>query len=384
MQPLQEKGLKFIKYSKKRNLLQVLFLCIALLFLLAYQEISREHERLTPVQNISTLLYYNIDPDDLVITVGGNFNPRSPWNSSLSFQDIPLFCPYISKVLTTADLNILSLTAPFISENLLPLDKSRALGMLPEKAYLLQENNISLVQISGNNILDFGAPGLVNTLTLLEKKKITTTGAGLNKDAALTPYYFHNAKLTLGLLSLNANPPPGWEAGENRLGVATADNETIRKLLSEMDEKADTILVLVSFGDTNSPRSTKNQRSFARALINAGAHIVIGTGGNLVQETELYQQGIIFYNLGNITPSQVRFSYAKESILLQIILSPNGRSRVIAYPLSLGSASTRIIFSGIPEKILNKKILWRLQGEAPWQRKNNFYFLELPFFQLQY
>lgn len=379
MQTLREKSLKFIKYSKKRNLLQILFLFIALLFLLVYPGVNAEYQRLTSARKMSEFLCSNINPDDLVITVGGNFNPRTPWHSTRSFQDTPLFCSYITALLTTSDLNILSLTAPFISENLLPFDKSQALGMPPRKANLLQENNIGLVQISGNNILDFGAPGLVNTLTLLGEKKIVAAGAGLNRNEAIKPYYFHNAKLTAGVLALNANPPPGWEAGENRLGVATADNETIRKLLPEMEEKADIIVVLVSFGDTNSPRPTNDQKSFARALINAGADIVIGMGGNLVQETELYQQGIIFYNLGNITPSQVRFNYAKESILLQIVLSANGGSRVIAYPLSLGNTSTEMLFSEIPENILSQKIFWRLRGEVLWQRKNNFFFLELPF-----
>jgi poly-gamma-glutamate capsule biosynthesis protein CapA/YwtB (metallophosphatase superfamily) len=209
---------------------------------------------------------------------------------------------------------------------------------------------------------------------------IAYIGAGLNKADALKPYYLAKGSLTAGILALNAFPPQEMAAGQNRLGVASGNAEELPALLKEMTKQSDIIIVMVSFPAVSGPGATDSQKIFARSLIDLGAHIVVGSGGDIIQETEIYRQGAIFYNLGNIMAGTSGYGYAQEAVLLQFSFSPGGTSEVKALPVQSTGPTTLVPAKGLTGSLLHYKIFKRLQGKSPWQKHKSFYFLELPVF----
>ncbi|MDO9573486.1 MAG: CapA family protein, partial [Candidatus Contubernalis sp.] len=277
-----------MKASKKKGDLMPLLSAALLLLYLVYQAPGNSLLPVFKEENLGNNLVYletlpSLAEEGLVISIGGNINPL-PGPRFPDKVEPPFFCPTVSEIFALSDLNIANLAAPFVEDDYEALNKARAWGNTPVMAPLLKKAGIDLIQLSGHHILDYGALGLVNTLALLEGQDMIPLGAGLNSEEAFTPYYYTKEGLTLGILALNASPPPGWAAGTNRLGVTAGDEQIIKAVLKEMERESQLSLVLVSFKDSHSPKASEEQKEYARQLVNMGAHIVVGTGANVVQE----------------------------------------------------------------------------------------------------
>ncbi|UNC91713.1 CapA family protein [Candidatus Contubernalis alkaliaceticus] len=374
MKATKKKALAFMKASKKKGALIPLLSTAFLLLYLIYQVSGNSILPVFKEENLDNLVYLETLPgleNSLVISIGGNVNPL-PVSRLPDNVEPPFFCPTVSETLSFSDLNIANLMAPIVEDDYEALDKANAWGDTPETAPLLKKAGIDLIQVSGHHILDYGAPGLINTLTMLKSQDITALGAGLNSEEAFTPYYYTKEGLTVGILAFNASPPLGWTAGTNRLGVTGGEEEMIKTILKEMEQKSQLSLVLVSFKDSHSSKASAEQKEFARQLVNMGTHIVVGTGANIVQETELYQGGIIFYNLGNFTAPPSMYSYQREGVLITLILTPQGENLIFALPLQVDRPVNSSCPIELRKKILDFKIFSRIKGETPWEQHQGY------------
>jgi poly-gamma-glutamate synthesis protein (capsule biosynthesis protein) len=87
--------------------------------------------------------------------------------------------------------------------------------------------------------------------------------------------------------------------------------------------RADYIVVNLHWGTENARTPDESQRTFAHALIDAGADAVIGHHPHVLQGIERYGNGVIVYSLGNfVFGGNSRSSY--DTGLFQIRLTNNG------------------------------------------------------------
>jgi poly-gamma-glutamate synthesis protein (capsule biosynthesis protein) len=71
-------------------------------------------------------------------------------------------------------------------------------------------------------------------------------------------------------------------------------------------------------------KPTAAQIAFAHAAINAGATLVIGHHPHVIQATETYRGGVIFYSLGNLVFDQYQRQETQRGELAEIsFLGPN-------------------------------------------------------------
>lgn len=344
---MHDQGLNFIKQNKKKNPLHL----AALLFLLIMGILGGMFlEKAVSVGDTKSL----ITPEgSITITIGGSYNPPP----SVRGQN-PSVAKSIAELFAFSDLRIVSLAAPVDNNAVLSDKKGPAIH--PSISSFLKESKINIVQLSDHRILSFGAAGLINTLDFLHINGIQQIGVGLSKEEALAPIYFSKEDKTIAILALNANPPPGWAARKNRLGVAFYDSDYLPEILKDAGSKSDAIIVLISFTNES---SEQEQKDLARKLIDQGINVIVGTGMGPLQKVERYKHGVIFYNIGNLSSPPAMFSYAKESVLLKIALQPEGKMEIKAIPLIADHSSVKTARGGFYEWKISKRLgdrLWIL------------------------
>ncbi|MBS4021313.1 MAG: CapA family protein [Dethiobacter sp.] len=341
---MQNLGIKYIKQSRKNNTVHLAILLILLVSVILSGLFEERAEIVFGMESHSV-------KDAITVTIGGSYNP-----SLIDRQKNTVFSGEITRLFANSDLAIISLAAP-ISAGSAATEKYPVIQQSVKT--MLEESKINIVQISNHRIMSHGAVGLLNTKGFLDSNRILQIGAGFSEAEALAPYFFLSEGTTVAVMALNANPPPGWEAGKNRLGVAAFTSDSSRKIVKEASEKSDLLIVLISFSNEN---TDQQQRNVARDLIEQGAHVVIGTGTGPLKRVETYKQGVIFYNIGNLSSSGSMYSYINESALLRIVVFGAGKAEIKAVPLIAGHSTVRLAGVGY----LAYKIKRRLGGSV-WE-----------------
>lgn len=173
----------------------------------------------------------------------------------------------------------------------------------------LQKRGFDLLSLANNHALDFGMPGLEQTLDVLNARGLRVCGAGADAETAERPFVkvFEAGEhpLTLAVLCnfeyrKEYDEDYAYYAGEGRGGVAALSSTAIAVEVDRLRQTHPGIFVIAypHWGD-NYEWATEEQREQAAAMLDAGVDTIIGHGAHLVQEIERRDGRWIVYGLGN-------------------------------------------------------------------------------------
>ena len=145
---------------------------------------------------------------------------------------------------------------------------------------ILTLGSVEFATTANNHAMDFGQQVYDDTLANLDAAGIDHCGEG---EGAL---YTTESGLTVGVYAVYSWHTPSAES------VAAG----VRKL---KDAGAEIVVVSAHWGNEASYYQNANQEEVGRAAIDAGASIVFGHGPHRLEPFEKYNNGIIFYSLGN-------------------------------------------------------------------------------------
>ncbi|HLI58792.1 MAG TPA: CapA family protein [Solirubrobacteraceae bacterium] len=196
----------------------------------------------------------------------------------------------------------------------------------PEHLEALPRAGFGVATLAGNHIADLGPDAIEDTVAKLHELGIATTGAGMTLDEARAPAIVSAAGVTVAVLSYNCvGPKDGWarasKAGCAYINVLThyeldhaspggppsiytfATPETVelvRMDVAAVRDRADVVLVALhkGIGHVRS-QIAMYERDLSRAVIDAGADIVVGHHAHILRGVELYRGKPIFHGLGN-------------------------------------------------------------------------------------
>jgi poly-gamma-glutamate synthesis protein (capsule biosynthesis protein) len=155
----------------------------------------------------------------------------------------------------------------------------------PEFVRVLTEGGIDAASVANNHIGDFGRAGQEETIQTLKDAGIAVHGMG---EAALV----ERQGISIGLLGYDNLNSTGVRAA---VIIAQAAAE-----IAELRERgAQLVIVSVHWGLEYVIEPTANQQSLGRALIDAGADLVLGTHPHIWQGIERYNGRYIVYSMGN-------------------------------------------------------------------------------------
>ncbi len=160
----------------------------------------------------------------------------------------------------------------------------------------LVDAGVDVVALANNHALDAGLAGLAGTSQVLAAAGIE----GVN----IAPVVKVVRGLRIGFVALT-DRRNATAIGRELKHIAYVPS---RKLVSAMAARvrevraldAHVVVVLVHWGVEHAERPSRLQREAARAAIDAGADVVVGSGPHVVQAVERYRDGVIFYSLGNL------------------------------------------------------------------------------------
>lgn len=232
------------------------------------------------------------------ILVGGDYVPRENIAQMMESGDFSYF-DEIKPIIDKADFAIVNLEAPIVESETQPITKCGPnLKTSPKVIDSLRYAGVGMVTLANNHIMDYGEPGLKDTVRNLESAGILHVGTGENLKEAQGVKYVNVKDKTLAII--NCCEHEFSIASESGPGANPLDPIHQYHAIQEARQKADYVLVIVHGGheywQLPSPRMVETYRFF----VDAGADAVVNHHQHCFSGYETYKGKPILYGLGNL------------------------------------------------------------------------------------
>jgi poly-gamma-glutamate synthesis protein (capsule biosynthesis protein) len=204
------------------------------------------------------------------------------------------------RILAGADLSFCNLETPaaLSGEPFPGKDPDVTFRAPPEALFGLKSGGFSVVSLANNHINDYGPEALAETLEALDLLGIERCGAGLNAEEAGRPAIVEAGGLRFAFLAYAEAMWSVIEAGEGP-GVVILDRDRIAADVRAAGTSADLVVVSLHWGEEHQGKPRDSDRELARAVVDAGADLIIGHHPHVLQGAEFYRGSLILYSLGN-------------------------------------------------------------------------------------
>ena len=247
------------------------------------------------------------------------------------------------------------LVSPFTAKRFLNWSDSRE---TPEQ---LRTHNIRTVSLANNHTMDFGEAGLLQTIEVLQRAGIQVIGAGKNLAEARKPFDYE-IDLRSAAGSAKRQKIKAFAAfvvddkyrqefkayaekakpGTNPLQV----EDLAQEIAAVRRDEPDTFIIALLHWRRDYQWRSKAQLAATRAIMEAGADVVMGHGAHMLQEIEKVANHWVCHGLGNFAYNSPGFYDSKKappfSLVCRLIFSSDSSSpRCLLYPLLTNNRVTR-------------------------------------------
>ncbi len=182
--------------------------------------------------------------------------------------------------------------------------------MNPENIPCITAAKINCCVLANNHILDWGYPGLSETLGTLEKEDVNSAGAGRNIEQAQAPAVMEVAGkrrvIVFSFGSVTSGIPREWAAAEDRPGVdllADLSHRTVDRIAERVQavkRPDDVVVASIHWGGNWGYRIPRQQTAFAHKLIDeAGVDVIHGHSSHHAKGIEVYKERPVLYGCGD-------------------------------------------------------------------------------------
>ncbi len=182
----------------------------------------------------------------------------------------------------------------------------------------IADAGIDWVGLANNHIGDQGRRGVLQTIRNIEKYDLAHAGAGKDVTAARAPSWFTVGDTRIAILAYDAINKP-YHATASLAGSAAF---TTRNVTADVRKAraagADVVIVFPHWGIEYRYAPTATQRAQAKAIIEAGADMIIGNHAHYAAAMEVHQGKPIWYALGNFVFDQTWSEPTMEGITLEL------------------------------------------------------------------
>lgn len=206
----------------------------------------------------------------------------------------------------------------------------------PSRARSLRLAGLRVLSLANNHSTNLGLRGAAETRGHLLAEGLRPVGAGATRQEAELPALLDTGGLRLAVLAFtlwNGDHAPGDGGGALSHVRAAELLGRAAPLLQAARRRggADWVAVSLHWGIEGTDRPTEEQRRLGRALIDAGADLVLGHHPHVLQEVERYRGGLIAYSLGNFLFDNPQLA-SRQSAVLRVTLRGAGPLRQLVEP----------------------------------------------------
>lgn len=165
---------------------------------------------------------------------------------------------------------------------------------------------------ASNHTLDRGPSGVIETIGGLRDAGVRSTGSATRRRQAERPLILAAGGIRIGLLAYTDFSNLGAPAEPSNLNLLPYDAPVAEKkkvvkrdVERALDSGAETVLVLIQWGDENSTTPNDSQVELARAVTDIpGVAAIAGQGPHVVQPIERINGKFVVFSAGNLLSNQ--------------------------------------------------------------------------------
>ncbi|MGD1096284.1 MAG: CapA family protein [Bryobacteraceae bacterium] len=250
----------------------------------------------------------------------------------------------LAPVLSAADLAFVNLEAPF-SDHGPAVEHGMVFKAEPEMVRALEIARIAIVSTANNHARDGGRYAVEFTIDWLAKHGIAAVGTGKTAEEAHAGVVLVRNGVRFGFLAYTYDQSNGnYTDIDDR--IATMDVARLRQDLASLLTRADVAIVSMHAGLEYAPQPNAQQKEFAYAAIDAGAHVVVGHHPHVTQPWEHRGRGVIFFSLGNLVFDQFQRVETQHGLLAEVVFSGKEMVRAQALPVDIVQTVPRLTSAG--------------------------------------
>lgn len=226
------------------------------------------------------------EPETIVITAAGDCtlgHYRAKGGRASNFKKAfenngpDYFFQNFRELFSQDDLTIVNLEGPLTSYNKKRPNRTFNFRGYPEYVDILTSGSVEICNLANNHALDYQEEGFKDTYNNLTQAGIGASGYG--------PEYFTVVN--------------GYTVGSVGYTEWNFEVDDILESVAEAAENCDLLIVSMHWNEEHEYKLSKYCRKMGRALIDAGADIVIGNHSHVIGEIEQYNGKYIINSLGN-------------------------------------------------------------------------------------
>ena len=174
----------------------------------------------------------------------------------------------------------------------------------------LRASGFTVLSTANNHAFDQGQKGVRETVARLKAAGLVAIGSGDDQAQAEALQVLERQGIKVAFLGftdlfnmdLNRKATEPW--------VRALDLEPAVQAVRAARSQADMVVVSIHWGNEYQHTPTKRQRDIARALVDAGCDVILGSHPHVLQPVELLEAGgrkaVVAYSLGNFISNQDR------------------------------------------------------------------------------
>ena len=222
----------------------------------------------------------------------------------------------LAPLLAASDITFINLESPFSDQG--PYHEGGLIfHAAPNMVAGLSLAGVTIASTANNHARDCGAHGVDFTLSWLRANGIEPLGSAESESKVHSGVVLVRHDVRFGFLGYTFDQSNGnWKNGDLR--IAMADPDAVRRDVADIKKRADVVIVSMHNGIEYQPKPSQAQIAFAHAAIDAGAKLVIGHHPHVIQPSEVYRNGLIFYSLGNFIFDQYQRKETQHGEVVQV------------------------------------------------------------------
>jgi poly-gamma-glutamate capsule biosynthesis protein CapA/YwtB (metallophosphatase superfamily) len=222
----------------------------------------------------------------------------------------------LAPLMRAADITFINLESPF-SDRGRYFEHGLIFHAAPEAIAGLQLAGVVIASTANNHSRDCGPHGVEFTVKWLRSHGISPLGTSESESTTHQGVVLERKGVRFGFLGYTFDQQNGnWHDIDPR--IAMTDIPTMCRDVAALRKRAEVVIVSMHHGIEYRMKPTQAQIAFAHAAIDAGAALVVGHHPHVIQATETYQTGLIFYSLGNFVFDQYQRPETQHGELAEI------------------------------------------------------------------
>ncbi|MGN6792075.1 MAG: CapA family protein [Streptosporangiaceae bacterium] len=242
----------------------------------------------------------------VTLAFGGDVHFEGPLRERLADDPQTALDGDIATLMSGADISMTNFESALISSACTdPQPKEFVFHAPPSALTAFKAAHVTLVTEANNHGEDCGRPGLEESLAIAHAAHYPIVGIGADAAQAFKPYRatVHGQRIAIfgATEVLDTNLITSWTATATQAGLASAYQEgELVSAVQAARKDTDTVIVFLHWGTETQECPNSVQVPLAKALVKAGADIVVGSHAHVELGAGYLGTALVDYGLGNL------------------------------------------------------------------------------------